>query len=107
VGEHRWQIDCEMGPEEAERELAGTVETVAADALDGAEPIKHVETVGFFGWTLRLPDGRAVGVSVPQPGGPDKLVVRSEHEAVGRRVAEELTSEGPLADRTVTHVDRS
>lgn len=100
--EHRWQIDCTMGPDEAEQDLAGVVE----DLVEEGEVIKHVETVGFFGWTLRRPDGRAVGVSVPQPGGPDKLVVRSEHPDLGERVAEGLTREGPLAGRTITHMDR-
>lgn len=100
--EHRWQIDCSMTPEEAERDLAGVVENL----VDDGEVIEHIETIGFFGWTLRNPDGRAVGVSVPQPGGPDKLVVRSEHPELGRQVAEQLTAEGPLADRSVLHVDR-
>lgn len=100
--EHRWQIDCSLSPEEAERELADVVEGV----FEEGEVIEHIETVGFFGWTLRTPDERAVGVSVPQPGGPDKLVVRSEHEQLGERVAEKLTEAGPLAGRSITHVDR-
>jgi hypothetical protein len=102
VTEHRWQIDCSMSPEEAERELADVV----ADVFDEGEVIEHIETVGFFGWTLRGPGERAVGVSVPQPGGPDKLVVRSEHTELGEQVAEALTSEGPLAGRSVAHMDR-
>jgi predicted NBD/HSP70 family sugar kinase len=102
VAEHRWQIDCSMTPDEAERELTETVEGL----VDEAEVIEHIETVGFFGWTLRMPDERAVGVSVPQPGGPDKLVVRSEHPELGEHVAERLTDEGPLAGRSVAHVDR-
>jgi hypothetical protein len=102
VAEHRWQIECTMTPDEAERELADTVEGL----VDEAEVIEHIETVGFFGWTLRMPDGRAVGLSVPQPGGPDKLVVRSEHEELGERVAKRLTGSGPLEGRSVSHVDR-
>lgn len=100
--EQRWQIDCTMDPEEAERELAGVVEGI----LEEGEVIEHIETVGFFGWTLRAPDGRAAGISVPQPGGPNKLVVRSEHVDLGEQVANQLTSAGPLEGRDIAHVDR-
>lgn len=106
MSEHRWQIPCELSPDEAEFQLAEDVERVAEEALDGAEPIEHIETVGFFGWTLRLSDGRAVGVSVPQPGGPDKLVVRSEHEELGQQAARALVDQGPLEGRDVHYVDR-
>lgn len=92
-----------MDPETAELELADAVE----GAIEDAEVIRHVETVGFFGWTLRTPDERAVGVSVPQPGGPDKLVVRSEHPDLGEHVVQALTKAGPLEGRKAHHVDRS
>jgi len=104
VSEHRWQIPCEMGPDEAELELADAIEE-ATD--ENWESFKHIETVGFFGWTLRTPDDAAIGVSVPQPGGPDKLVVRSENEKLGRQVVDTLTSRGPLAGREATHIDRT
>ncbi len=91
--EHRWTIPCSLHPDEAEHALAAPVEHLEEH---GFEAIPHIETVGFFGWTLREHEDRAAGVSVPQPGGPDKLLIRSEHEETGRRVVDAFVSTGPL-----------
>lgn len=102
MAEHRWTIPCKLDPDEAERALAEPIEALEAA---GFEAIPHVETVGFFGWTLRLDEDRAVGVSVPQPGGPDQLRVRGADEDAGRRVVEALTEQGPLAGEDATKKD--
>jgi len=102
MAEHRWTIPCTLDPDEAERALEAPVDELREA---GFEVIPHVETVGFFGWTLRRDEDRAAGVSVPQPGGPDRLMVRSEHDDVGRQVAEAFTEVGPLADEEPTEGD--
>lgn len=101
MSEHRFTIDCDLDPEACEFELAGPVEALEEH---GFEAIKHIETVGFFGWTLRASDERAVGISVPQPGGPDRVMVRSEHEELARQVVDALTSQGPLEGREANHL---
>lgn len=102
MAQHRWTIPCELDPDEAERALAAPVEALEAE---GFEAIEHIETVGFFGWTLRRDEDRAVGVSVPQPGGPDQLRVRSEHAELGEQVVEAFTDTGPLEGETASKVD--
>lgn len=102
VSEHRYTIPCQLDPEEAEQALADPIEAIETE---GWEAIPHIETVGFFGWTLRAPDERAVGVSVPQPGGPETLMVRSDHEALAERVVDALTSQGPLEGAQATRSD--
>lgn len=93
MSEHRWTIPCSLDPDEAEDALRGPIEELERE---GFEAIAHIETVGFFGWTLRADEERAVGVSIPQPGGPDQLLIRSEHEELGQQVTDQLTSTGPL-----------
>lgn len=102
MAQHRWTIPCTLDPDEAERALADPIEALEAE---GFEAIEHIETVGFFGWTLRADEDRAVGVSVPQPGGPDKLRIRSEHAKVGQRVAEAFTETGPLEGETARKLE--
>lgn len=98
--EHRWTIPCELAPEAAERELGALLEGLEDE---GWVTIPHVETVGFFGWTLRAPDERAVGLSIPQPGGPPMLMVRSDHRDLGEQVVALVTGQGPLADQEARH----
>lgn len=94
MGEHRWTISCTLDPDEAEHALR---EPIQALSEEGFDVIPHIETVGFFGWTLRWSEDEAIGVSVPQPGGPQQILIRSDHEDLGQRVANALTNTGPLA----------
>ncbi|MDX1611171.1 MAG: hypothetical protein R3185_02295 [Candidatus Thermoplasmatota archaeon] len=98
--EHRWTLPCEMMPEEAEEALGAHLSGLASE---GWELIPHVETVGFFGWTLRDPTGRAVGISIPQPGGPPALMIRTDHPELGEEIVAHLTEAGPLAGRDANH----
>lgn len=99
--EHRWTIPCQLDPDEAEHALAAPIQVLEAE---GFEAIPHIETVGFFGWTLRADEEHAVGISVPQPGGPARLMVRSEHPELAEEVIEALTSTGPLEGREANHI---
>ncbi len=96
--EHRWTIPCSLDPDEAEQKLKEPIRTLEKEGFD---VIPHIETVGFFGWTLRWSEDQAVGVSVPQPGGPQRLKVRSDHEAVGETVVQAFTRVGPLKGETI------
>ncbi len=100
VAEHRWTIPCELAPDQAEKHLG---DVLAELTEEGWELIPHVETVGFFGWTARGPDERAVGISIPQPSGPPTLMVRSDHEDLGQQVVDLLTRTGPLEGHDARH----
>lgn len=101
MASHRWTIPCKLDPEAAEHALA---EPLGSLVEQGWELITHIETVGFFGWTLRAPDERAVGLSVPQPGTPDQIVIRSDHPDLAEQVIQALTATGPLEGAEATPV---
>lgn len=98
--EHRWTIPCTLPPDKAETRLG---EVLSELTEEGWALIPHVETVGFFGWTVRAPDERAVGISIPQPSGPPTLMVRSDHQALGQQVVDVLTGSGPLEGEEARH----
>lgn len=101
--EHRWTIPCELSPDEAQLELAKPLERLREE--QGFEVIEHIETVGFFGWTLRSEDERAVGISVPQPGSPSQLMIRTEHPELGDLVVDALQEADAIEDGQVEPTD--
>ena len=97
--EHRWTIPCQLSPDQAQDQLGPLLRPLERR---GWTVFEQVDTMGFFGWTLRKIE-EAVGVAVPQSGEPAELRVRASVEANGQLVIDALTDKGPLAGAPAEH----